>query len=277
MELARLDDERERLRKLFAKHGFAPNPLLDQHFLLSSDVAIRLVEVAEVGRDDVVLDLGAGHGNISLAASRKAGKVLALEKDRRLIPILRENVSACGNVIVIHADFLRAQLPHFSKLVSNPPYSIAEALLNRLIWRGVTRASLLFPEPLAKRLAAKPASQEETLLTYKVRLAYNVVLHERVGRYYFYPETEHDAVIVALEPASPSYTSRFMLSFLRQTDKKTRNALRNTLQQVKGLSKREATRAVELSPLDDSILQRRVARLSLKQIRAIEETFAAQA
>ncbi|MDJ0270574.1 MAG: methyltransferase [Aigarchaeota archaeon] len=277
MELAGLDDERERLRKIFAKHGFVPNPLLDQHFLLSSDVASRLVEVADVGRSDVVLDLGAGHGNITLAASRRAGKVLALEKDRRLIPILRENVATCDNVVVISADFLKAQLPHFSKLVSNPPYSLAEALLNRLIRRGVAGASLLFPEPLARRLTAKPGSQEETLLTYKVRLAYDVVLHERVRRYHFYPETEHDAVIVALKPASPSYTSRFMLSFLRQTDKKTRNALRNTLQQVKGLSKREATRAVELSPLDDSILQRWVARLSLKQIRVIEETFAAHA
>jgi len=266
-------EERKRLEHLFVRHRFTPNPLLDQHFLVNQSVVRRLVDIAEVGKDEVVADVGAGLGDISLELARRGCSVWAVEKDARLVSILRK-VAQHPLIKIVHGDFLRIKLPNYDKVVANPPFAIVEAILTKMIrLPHPVDMTLILPEPLANRLSAPAGSVRETLLSLKSRLMYVVETRDRVGRSNFFPETEHDAYIVRLKPKEPVGEELLTLEFLRQRDKKTRNALREALQKTMHLTRRQA-RSITKSRLRRQLLEKRVGRLTLEEVKLVRELLA---
>jgi 16S rRNA A1518/A1519 N6-dimethyltransferase RsmA/KsgA/DIM1 with predicted DNA glycosylase/AP lyase activity len=99
---------------------------LGQHFLDSSRLAARLVADAAIGRDDRVVDLGAGTGLLTAALADRAGSVLAIELDTALVHRLAKRFDATANVVVLHADLGELPLPSTPyRVVANPPFAAA--------------------------------------------------------------------------------------------------------------------------------------------------------
>ncbi|OGD13399.1 MAG: ribosomal RNA small subunit methyltransferase A [Candidatus Aminicenantes bacterium RBG_16_66_30] len=140
---------------------------LGQHFLTNEGVLRKIVGAIDPKPGDVIVEVGAGRGVLTARLAEKAGRVVALEKDERLIPALRETMPA--NVEVVHADVLKADFRAILKkagvpalrLVGNIPYSISSPLLFRALDERELLADCVFllQKEVAERVTAGPGSK----------------------------------------------------------------------------------------------------------------------
>ena len=108
-----------------------PKKRLGQHFLVDRNILNKVIQTAEVGREDTILEVGPGLGQMTLALADRAKKVIAVEIDERLVTILRQKVEDHPNIEVIESDILKVDFKHLFKketvpikVVANLPYQI---------------------------------------------------------------------------------------------------------------------------------------------------------
>ncbi|RJR25155.1 hypothetical protein C4578_01830 [Candidatus Microgenomates bacterium] len=124
---------------------------LDQYFLKNKELAKKLVEVARVGKEDIVLEIGAGKGFITEEIAKKAGKVIAVEIDRGFEGVLRK---IPGNVELVFGDInnVLEERVKFNKVVANPPSSLVEPLVRKFINKDFEVMSFLLPLKFFQKL-----------------------------------------------------------------------------------------------------------------------------
>ena len=162
-------DERG-LRDLLSRHGIRLQRSLGQNFLTDRGILERIAEASGAGRGHGVLEIGPGAGSLTAVLAGRAGKVVSVELDRRLLPVLTETLAPYGNVEVVPGDALSLDLealasdrfPGLTPIVcANLPYEITTPVLEKLIgspsYRSVT---VLIQREVARRLAAPPGSPE---------------------------------------------------------------------------------------------------------------------
>ncbi|MDW7977678.1 MAG: rRNA adenine N-6-methyltransferase family protein [Candidatus Caldarchaeum sp.] len=237
---------------------------MDQHFLVDLRVVDRMVEAAEVGGEDVVVDVGAGRGVIAERLAQKARMVYVVESDASLRPHLEALKARHGNVRIFIGNFITLKLPWYNKVVANPPFSILEPLIQRHL-RNPVKMSLLTPLRFAQRLT----ENRDSLLKLKTSLSYDLTVVDVFDGDVFEPPYPGKAALVLFEPAERSPADRLMLEFLSQRRSKARNAIRNIFWKTR--SKREATKLVELSTLDENLLNKPVKRLLYSEAKAVHE------
>jgi len=161
---------------------------LGQHFLSNPGVLRKIVAAIDPHPGDVIVEIGAGKGALTSALAEKAGRVIAIEKDERLIPGLREAMP--GNVEVVHGDILRVDLGKISqrapgqmlRLVGNVPYSISSALLFRVLDERAVLSDCVFllQKEVAERVTAGPGTKSYAPLgillqnEFEARIAFTV-------------------------------------------------------------------------------------------------------
>jgi 16S rRNA (adenine1518-N6/adenine1519-N6)-dimethyltransferase len=140
---------------------------LGQHFLVNEGVLRKIVAVIDPQPADVVVEIGPGRGALTAALAAKAGRVVAVEKDERLLPALRESLPA--NVEIVHGDILRTDLGAIRakagvpalRLVGNIPYSISSPLLFSALDQRAVLADCVFllQKEVAERVTAGPGTK----------------------------------------------------------------------------------------------------------------------
>ncbi len=196
---------RERLFSLISKYGLKTSHELGQNFLVVPDVVERNVERAELSERDVVLEVGPGLGVLTDALSRVAGKVYAVEKDPRLVRILRGEYG-WPNVEIIEGDALKVGFPGFNKVVSNLPYQISSPITFRFLKHGFERAVLMYQLEFAERIVAKPGDKNYSRLSLMVQAKATAEIVERIGRGAFWPRPKVDSAVVLMEPKNRADT-----------------------------------------------------------------------
>ena len=190
---------RERLFYLISKYNLRANSDLGQNFLVVPDIIERNVERAELSEKDTVLEIGPGLGVLTDALAGRAGKVYAIEKDSRLVRILRCEYN-WPNVEIIEGDALKVPLPEFNKIVSNLPYQISSPITFRFLKYEFERAVLIYQLEFAERMVAEPGDKNYSRLSLMVRAKAHAELVERIGRGAFWPRPKVDSAVVVLEP-----------------------------------------------------------------------------
>jgi len=188
---------------------------------------------ASVDRNDVVLDVGAGFGFLTLFLANRCKSVLAVESDQKIAQVLREQLKYAPNVTVIEDNVLKASIPDFNKVVAIPPYNISSRLLLWLFNRKFDCAVLIFQKEFANRIVAPVGSEDYGWLTVSTYYHAEVKLLDAIPKSMFYPQPKVDSIIVHLKPwpSAPfklrnEVLFRQMLRFLfTQRNKKVRNAL----------------------------------------------------
>ena len=220
-------------KRLLRTFRIVPNRLLGQNFMVDTSLFPRLSDYASLGKDDVVLEAGAGFGFLTRFLSNKCKGVLAVEKAPRVAVVLREQLKGLANVTVIEGDVLKVAVPSFNKVVSIPPYQISSRLLLWLFDRGFDCAVLVFQKEFARRLVAAVGSDDYGWLTVATCHSAEVKLLNAVPKYLFYPAPEVDSVIVRLEPwtaasfevKDEAFFRRMVRWLFTQRNKKLSNAL----------------------------------------------------
>lgn len=199
------------LRDLLARHGIRLRSELGQHFLVDENTLARIVELVEAQGDETAVEVGAGVGTLTVALAPHVRELLAVEVDRRLIPVLEETTASHPNVRILRSDFRELSLASLGReilLVGNLPYGITSDVLLKLIRERavVDRALLMVQAEVAEKLVAPPG-REASRLGVHLRAYFEVEVVRRVPRTVFFPPPEVNSALVRLSRlATPRVT-----------------------------------------------------------------------
>jgi len=171
-----------------------------QHFLIDIHVRDALVQQAALTIEDTVTEIGPGLGFLTAALASKAGRVIAVEKDRTLAGYLRSKFSENSNVTILLGDALEIPIPDNCKIVSSPPYNISSKLILKILSAEFKVAALLLQAEFARRLSAPPASRDYWRLTIMLQCQAQARVIKEVPPSAFYPKPKVDSAIVEIEP-----------------------------------------------------------------------------
>ena len=217
---------------LLRKHGVRLSKRAGQHQVIDPTVLEQMVDYAELSRDDVVLEIGAGVGNLTLLLAARAGKVIAVERDRRLMRVLGDRLEGHSNVELVCGDALQIELPKFNKVVANLPYGISSDITFRLLGRKFELAVLMYQREFAKRLAAKPGSDDYSRLTVNAYYRASVELLGELPPEAFFPQPKVTSAIVRLKPREPPFEvadENMFFNVVRALFQHRRQRVRNAL------------------------------------------------
>lgn len=190
------------------RQGLFPRKRLGQHFLVDPNLLNKIVRSARVEREDVVLEVGPGLGEMTLALIRKAQKVIAIEIDSKLVEQLKIKFKGIPNLEIIEADVLQFDFSSLFqqagkplKVVSNLPYQISTPLLFRFIENRemFTSLTLMLQKEVAQRLVATPGRKEYGPLSIFVQRVSEVSILFFIKPKAFYPPPKVDSALVELK------------------------------------------------------------------------------
>ncbi|CAD5243930.1 16S rRNA (adenine(1518)-N(6)/adenine(1519)-N(6))-dimethyltransferase RsmA [Thermococcus camini] len=268
---------RERLFSLISKYNLKANSDLGQNFLIVPDIIERNVERAELSGRDTVLEVGPGLGVLTDALSRHAGKVYAIEKDPRLVGILRVEYD-WPNVEIIEGDALKVEFPAFNKIVSNLPYQISSPITFRFLRYDFERAVLIYQLEFARRMVAEPGDKNYSRLSLMVRAKAYAELVERIGRGAFWPRPRVDSAVIVLEPKPRDERIELNEDLVRALFQHRRSTVLSSLKKshhMLGLSKEDFKRVRGILA-EVPHAEKRVFQLAPSEVRDIEEFLSAE-
>jgi 16S rRNA (adenine1518-N6/adenine1519-N6)-dimethyltransferase len=161
-----------RTKEILKKHGFSFKKSLGQNFLIDTNILHNIVRTAELDASKAVLEVGPGIGSLTEQIAKSAGKVVSIEIDQRLIPILKETLEPYSHVEVVHGDVLKVDLHELVEqkfqgyerisVVANLPYYVTSPILMRLLEEELPLDNIvvMIQKEVAERIAAKPGGKE---------------------------------------------------------------------------------------------------------------------
>ncbi len=195
------------------KHNFQFNKSFGQNFIFDNNFLQSIVKLT-VEQGSNVLEIGAGAGTLTAQIAKLAGKVLAFEIDRKLEPILSENLQAYTNVNVIYDDIMSWSMTdiesHFDgqySIVANLPYYITTPIIFKFI-ENATRLksmSIMVQLEVANRIVAKPSTKQYGAITPSIDYRANAKIVKRVNRNMFTPVPNVDSAIVKIDFVQDKY------------------------------------------------------------------------
>jgi len=264
-----MDLLQETLRTLRV-YGIKPRKRLSQNFVVDKRLVETIVSYASPSINDDVLDVGAGLGALTIRLAEKAGKVIAVEIDKRLVEVLRNRFKNYGNVEVIHGDILDLNIAA-SIIVGNIPYHISTPILFKILNMNFRRAVLTLQKEVAERLIAKPGSQHYGRLTVSANIQANIEVLDTYPPESFYPPPEVFHSIVLITPKREvnvdlKLLNSLLIKLFSQRNRVVKTVLRRNLINDFGLN-----RGVELfKAIAESIPEnKRVYQLTIDEIVSI--------
>ena len=244
------------------KHGFHFQKKYGQNFLIDKNILEKIVDAAEIGADDVVLEIGPGIGTMTQYLCERAREVIAVEIDDKLIPVLADTLSEYDNVTVIHEDILKVDIRALAeeknggkpiKVVANLPYYITTPIIMELFESRVPLESVtvMVQKEVAERMKEGPGSKDYGALSLAVAYYAVAEIIAEVPPACFIPRPKVSSMVIRLtchkEPPVEVADERFLFSVIRASFQQRRKTLVNGLNNAPWIpvDREEITRCVE--------------------------------
>ena len=254
--------------ELLRKHGLKPKKEWGQNFLGDERVLSELARLARVEPGDVVVELGAGLGHLTRALAATGARVVAVERDRELAPILRAELPG---VEVVEADAKSFDLETFGRRVivcGNLPYHLSSPILFHLLDQrtAVKRAVLLLQREVAERIAAPPGGRDYGLLSVLIQHVADAHVGLEVSRHFFTPPPDVESCALVIDfleqPRAPVNDEQRFRALVKAAFGLRRKTLWNALKHFAG--GREALQKAGIDP------QRRAETLTVAEFASLE-------
>lgn len=264
------------LRALLRRHGVErTNKGLGQHLLISRKALEAVVEAAELSSDDSVLEVGAGTGVLTVELAKRAHRVVAVEMDRVILPVLREVVEPFPNVEIIPRDLLTVRPEEVFgeqayKFVANLPYYITAMILRHILEarNRPTRVVVMVQREVAERMTAAPGAMN--LLGLSAQFYGTPRIVAQVPATAFYPPPKVDSAVVRLDlfpqPSLDGAARELFFSLARASFAEKRKQLHNSLERNLRLEPKQVTGWLNACGI---IPERRAQSLSLEEWLAL--------
>ena len=231
--------------EILKKYDFPVQKKYGQNFLVDDNILNGIVSAAEICKDDTVLEIGPGLGALTAALLRSAGRVIAVEVDRMLIPILNETLADYDNLTLINDDILKVDLETIAagkklKVVANLPYYITTPVIMQLLENEscISSITVMVQKEVAERMEVGPGSKSYGALSLAVQYYSKPQYIMTVSRNCFIPKPEVDSAVIRLDiyeedqrpvnPADPDKMFRIIRAAFNQRRKTLVNALSNS-------------------------------------------------
>ncbi len=269
----------DQLARLLHRHRIDLNHRLGQNFLIDPALRDRIAEASGVAAGDEVLEVGAGAGTLTLALAQRCRRLVAVELDHRLVPVLREVLSAHANVEIVEADILRfdarAAFPDGGEVVAgNIPYHLTGALIRKLLDPPAPRPrrlSLVVQKEVADRWTASGGA---SLATVAVQVYAEARVAFTVPASAFRPPPRVDSALVVLEVRErPAVQVSDMDAFFRLVEAAfqfRRKQLGGAMGRIAGVGSEAAAGRLRDAGIDP---ERRPQTLSLREWEAVYREF----
>ena len=156
-------------KAIIEKYGFSFQKRFGQNFLIDSNIIDKIIQGAELTKEDVVLEIGPGIGSLTQAMAESAKKVIAVEIDKKLIPVLEDTLGGYDNVRIINEDILKLEIMKVIaeegveqiKVVANLPYYITTPIIMNLLEKKlpITSITVMIQREVAERMDAVPGTK----------------------------------------------------------------------------------------------------------------------
>ncbi len=230
--------------EILRKYGFSFQKKYGQNFLIDGNILDKIIESAQITKEDCVLEIGPGIGTMTQCLAEKAREVVAVEIDKNLIPILEETLSAYDNVTILNKDILKVDINKIIeeknggepvKVVANLPYYITTPIIMSLFESHVPLKSVtvMVQKEVADRMQVGPGTKDYGALSLAVRYYAEPTVVVRVPASCFMPRPNVDSAVVRLtcfeKPPVEVADEAYLFAIIRASFNQRRKTLANGL------------------------------------------------
>lgn len=273
------------VRAVLSHHGFSFSKALGQNFLIDGTVCPRMAEAAVCSPEDGVLEIGPGIGVLTAQLGLRAKKVVAVELDKRLLPVLEETLGEFDNVEVVNGDVLKLDL---AKLIAekfadcmrvsvcaNLPYYITSPVIMRLLEERLPLSQIvvMVQKEAAERLCAAVGTREAGAVTVAVQYYAEAERLFSVDRHCFVPSPNVDSAVMRLsvreQPEFSVKDEKFFFKLVKSAFAQRRKTAQNGISAGLGLPKEQVAQALEQIGLQKDI---RAEKMTMADLSALADS-----
>ena len=270
------------IRDILSRHGFTFSKALGQNFLINPSVCPRMAQAAVQNDNTGVLEIGPGIGVLTAELLQRAKKVVAVELDQRLLPVLEETLGAYDNLRVVNADVMELDLHALIKrefsgmdvvVCANLPYYITSPVMMKLLEDRlpISSVTVMVQKEAAVRLCARPGTRDSSAITAAVRYYGTPELLFNVSAGSFMPAPRVDSAVIRLtlhEPEVRPKDEAVFFKVIRGAFSQRRKTILNALSSSLSIDKSALRDILSLAEVDASA---RAERLTLEDFARISD------
>lgn len=230
-------------KQIIKKYEFSFKKNFGQNFLVDERVLDKIVSAADINEKDLVIEVGPGIGTLTQAMAKKAGKVISVEIDKTLVPILGELLEDYNNIEIINEDILKVDINEIIekhkgmnvKMAANLPYNITTPIIMGILEKHIPMDSLtvMIQKEVAYRMNAKPSTKDYGSLSLVTQYYCEPYLVANVPQNCFMPRPNVDSAVIKLsilkEPRIKVKNEKFMFDFIKAGFSQRRKTLVNCI------------------------------------------------
>lgn len=272
------------IRDIKERYGFKLSKSLGQNFLTDKNIIDKIIEATQITREDLVIEIGPGIGVLTAEAAQLAAKVVAVEIDQNLIPILRETLGGFDNVEIIHQDVLKTDLNQIiqssgcrhARIIGNLPYYITTPIIMALLENHVMADSItiMMQKEVADRIKSQPGSKSYGALSVAVQYYCTVDSVAIVPKEVFVPVPKVDSAVLRLnirrEKPVELVDEEMFFRCIKAGFGQRRKTLSNSLMGIGSVTKEDVKAALAACGIDE---KRRAETLSLDEFADLANYF----
>lgn len=270
------------IRKLLKQYNIKTKKSLGQHFLIDEAPLQAMLDAAELHSEANVLEIGPGLGVLTVKLCERAKKVVAVEKDRDLIPILEQTTCSFKNICIIEADVLKLDMEKVKNtyfdsefnVVANLPYYITSPIIMKIIDNRhlINSAVIMVQKEVAERLTASPGTKDYGILSIAAQLYADISFVCNIKRTAFLPPPKVDSAVVKLsllkKPRTNLEDESFFFEVVKAAFSERRKTLKNCLKSRFKISPAQIEQILAKADIDSA---RRGETLSIEEFTTLAQ------
>ncbi|MDU3454328.1 16S rRNA (adenine(1518)-N(6)/adenine(1519)-N(6))-dimethyltransferase RsmA [Peptostreptococcus sp.] len=269
--------------EIVKKHDFKFTKSLGQNFLIDDNIIDKIVDGSLAGQGDKVIEVGPGIGTLTRELASRSEKVMVVEIDKKLIPILGDTLSDFDNVTIVNEDIMKADIKDLIdknldggpvKLVANLPYYITTPIIMRFLEEdiNVTDIVVMVQKEVAERMNANPGKKDFGALSEAVQFYCDTEIVAKVPRHLFVPQPNVDSIVIALrvrpERKYKVEDEDLFFKIVKASFGQRRKTLLNSLTSMGILDKTDISAVLSVAGIDE---KRRGETLSLEEFARLSD------
>jgi 16S rRNA (adenine1518-N6/adenine1519-N6)-dimethyltransferase len=246
------------IKQLLEKYGAAPLKRLGQNFLINKGVLEKIIEAAGLRKEDTILEIGPGLGCLTQELARRTKKVVAIEKDKKFVEILKETLKDSKNIEIINADILKLRNSEISKLghykiIANLPYYITSPVIRKFLEEKnkPEEMILMVQKEVAQRICAKPPQMSRLAVSVQFFAEPKIMSYVSKGSFWPQPKVDSSILKITIKKELPEIDSNLFFKIVRAGFSAPRKQLVGNLTKGLNLNRQiisEALRRAKINP-----------------------------
>lgn len=253
------------------KYNFKPSHNLDQNYIVDKKIIEKVVELLDIKKTDVILEVGPGTGFLTKQILSKAKQVIAIEKDKKMCEILTQEIKTeieSKKLILVNSDILKVNLTDykFTKITTFLPYSISLLFTEKILDCNCLIVEIVQRE-FAEKLASIPGFINYNAISVLAQSYYDIKIKKNISKKCFFPVPAVDSSIVVLKPKEKDFDKRyndFVKGLFRYPNKDVSNALNLFSKDIKDKNITE-----NIQKIDEKIKNKKIRQLEINELEKI--------